>query len=279
MSGRLAGKVAVITGGASGMGRATVLRFLAEGASVVFADTREDTAKETLDLAAEAGPEERVRFTRADVSKEPDVEAMIALAVSEFGRLDCVFNNAGIPGGGWSIVDLDVETWNTTLAVDLTAVFLGIKHGARVMREQGEGGSIISTASVAGLSGGGGLHDYSAAKAGVINLTRSAAVELGRHNIRVNVICPGAILTPMLGVDDPAAAAEHFTSFQPLEIAGDPAHIASAALFLASDDSAFVTGESLLVDGGLEAAGPGLFGLADPMSSRLIRAMAAAATK
>jgi NAD(P)-dependent dehydrogenase (short-subunit alcohol dehydrogenase family) len=257
---RLEGKVAVITGGASGMGRATTLRFLDEGASVVVADLNEETAQETLALAEEAGHEKNVRFIRTDVAEESDVEAMIALAVSEFGRLDVVFNNAGVGGAFGPITDIEVEDWDYTFHVLTRGPWLGIKYGARVMKEQGEGGSIISTASVAGLSGDAGPQAYSAAKAAVVNLTMSAAVELAPHNIRVNAICPGGILTPLVLMGrDPEQAKVGLESLQPLPITGRPEHIASAALFLASDDAAFVTGHALVVDGGLEAAGPKLF--------------------
>ncbi len=261
MSGRLEGKVAVITGGASGMGRATVLRFLSEGAAVVFGDLNVGTAEETLAIANDAGHEKYVRFIRTDVAEETDVQAMVALALSEFGRLDCVFNNAGVGGAFGQITDLESEDWDYTFDVLTRGPFLGIKHGVRVMKEQGEGGSIINTASVAGLSGGSGPQAYSAAKAALVNLTMTAAVELGRDRIRVNAICPGGIMTPLVSMgQDPEGFESRFEQLQPLPIAGRPEHIASAALFLASDDAAFVTGHALVVDGGLEAAGPNLFG-------------------
>ena len=258
MSGRLDGKVAVITGGASGMGRATALRFLEEGAAVVFGDLNEATATETLELAADH--EKYVRFIRTDVAEEADVQQMVALAVSEFGRLDIVFNNAGVGGAFGQITDVEVEDWDYTFDVLTRGPFLGIKHGARVMKEQGEGGSIINTASVAALSGGSGPQAYSAAKAALVNLTMVAAVELGRDRIRVNAICPGGIMTPLVAMgQNPDGLESSFEQLQPLPIAGRPEHIAAAALFLASDDAAFVTGHALVVDGGLEAAGPNLF--------------------
>jgi len=262
MTARLDGKVAVITGGSSGMGRATTLRFLDEGASVVFGDMNENTAKETLDLAADAGTEKHVRFIHTDVSQEADVAAMIELAVSEFGRLDVVFNNAGVGGAFGNLTDIEVEDWDYTFAVLTRGPWLGIKHGARVMIEQGGGGSIINTASIAGLSGGAGPQAYSAAKAALVNLTMAAAVEFGQHKIRVNAICPGGILTPLvqMGNADPEVVEKRMEQLQPLPFAGRPEHIAAAALFLASDDSLFVSGHALVVDGGLEAAGPNLFG-------------------
>jgi NAD(P)-dependent dehydrogenase (short-subunit alcohol dehydrogenase family) len=256
--GRLQGKVAVITGGASGMGRATALRFLAEGASVVVADLNDATGKEFLESASQAGYAKQVRFARTDVAEEADVANMIDVAVSDFGKVDIVFNNAGIGGAFGPVTNLEVEDWDFTFAVLVRGVFLGIKHGARAMKRQGTGGSIINTASVAGLSGGAGPLCYSAAKAAVVNLTRSAAVELAPDKIRVNAICPGAILTPLVHRGSPDAVRARLTTLQPWGETGEGEHIAGAALFLASEDSRFVTGEPLVVDGGLTAAGPNL---------------------
>jgi NAD(P)-dependent dehydrogenase (short-subunit alcohol dehydrogenase family) len=256
---RLQGKVAVITGGASGMGRATTVRFLQEGASVVIADFNEDTGKQTLALASEKGFREQSRFIRTDVAKEADIAAMIDLAVTDFGRVDIVFNNAGVGGALGPIWDVAVEEWDYTFDVLTKGVFLGIKHAARAMKRLGNGGSIINTASIAGLSGGGGPLVYSAAKAAVINLTKGAALQLASDRIRVNAICPGGVLTPLTDRGDPSAAAERMDKFQPWPEHGKPEHIAGAALFLASDDSAFVTGEALVVDGGLTAAGPDIW--------------------
>jgi NAD(P)-dependent dehydrogenase (short-subunit alcohol dehydrogenase family) len=240
------------------MGRATALRFLEEGAQVVIGDMNESTGKETLELAAKAGHGEDIRFVRTDVALESDVAGMIELARSEFSRLDCVFNNAGVGGAFGSLTEITVEDWDYTFAVLTRGVFLGIKHGARVLIEQGEGGSIINTASVAGLSGGGGPAVYSAAKAAVINLSRAAALEFAPKLIRVNTICPGGILTPLIHRGNPDAAREALRTMQPWPEAGRGEDIAGAALFLASEDSRFVTGEALVVDGGLQAAGPNL---------------------
>jgi NAD(P)-dependent dehydrogenase (short-subunit alcohol dehydrogenase family) len=258
MAGRLEGKVAVITGGASGMGRATALRFLAEGARVVVADLNDATGKEFLETAAQDGHARDVRFIRTDVAEEADVAAMIGHAVSEFGRLDVVFNNAGLGGAFGPLTDIEVEDWDFTFAVLVRGVFLGIKHGARAMKRQGSGGSIINTASVAGLSGGAGPLCYSAAKAAVVNLTRAASLELAPDKIRVNAICPGGILTPLIHRGSPDAARPRMKELQPWPEVGEGEHIAGAALFLASDDARFVTGEALVVDGGLTAAGPNL---------------------
>jgi NAD(P)-dependent dehydrogenase (short-subunit alcohol dehydrogenase family) len=256
-SGRLAGRVAVITGGASGMGRATTLRFLDEGASVVIADLNEGTGKETLEAAAARGAAERCAFVRANVADEDDVAAAIERA-EEFGGVDCMFNNAGFGGALGSLLETEVEDWDTTCAVLLRGVFLGIKHAGRAMRRHGRGGSIINTASVAGLSGGAGPACYSACKAAVINLSRAAALELAPLRIRVNAICPGGILTPLIHRGDEASARERLAGFQPWPDHGRGDHIAGAALFLASDDAEFVTGEAIVVDGGLTAAGPSL---------------------
>jgi NAD(P)-dependent dehydrogenase (short-subunit alcohol dehydrogenase family) len=258
MAGRLEGRVAVITGGASGMGRATALRFLAEGARVVVADLNDATGKEFLESASGAGHAANVRFVKTDVAEEADVANMIETAVRDFGRLDVVFNNAGLGGAFGPITEIESEDWDFTFAVLVRGPFLGIKHGARQMKKQGQGGSIINTASVAGLSGGAGPLCYSAAKAAVVNLSMAAAVELGPDRIRVNTICPGGIVTPLVHRGSPDAARQRMAGLQPWPEAGEGEHIAGAALFLASDDARFVTGETLTVDGGLTAAGPNL---------------------
>lgn len=256
---RLEGKVAVITGGASGMGRDTAFRFMDEGAKVVIADLNENSGEETLGLAGQNGQSDSIRFIRTNVAEEADVEAMIRLALDEFGRLDCVFNNAGIGGAFGPITQTTVEEWDFSMAVLLRGVFLGMKHGAKAMLDQGEGGSIISTASVAGLGGGAGPHCYSAAKSGVVNLTRSVANELGPHFIRVNAIAPGAIMTPLLVRRDRAEMEKRMIAHQSLPEAGEGKHIAATAAFLASDDAQFINGQTIVVDGGLMAVGPGLF--------------------
>ncbi len=251
MAGRLEGKVAIVTGGASGMGLGTVQRFVAEGARVVVADL--NTAKGD-ELVAELG--DRVRFARTDVSVEDDVAALVDLAIDAFGGLDIMFNNAGIGGAFGPITELEADAWDETFAIDVRSVFLGIKHAARVMIPAGKGGSIINTASVAGLGGGAGPTAYSAAKAAVANMSVTTALELAPHRIRVNAICPGVIYTPLMHAGDADAADEWRSTLQPWPDRGEPEHIAGAAMFLASDDSTFVTGQSIVVDGGLLAAGP-----------------------
>ena len=258
---RLEGQVAVITGGASGMGRSTVLRFLQEGAAVIVADFNAETGEAVVAEAADGGWGERVRFIQTDVAAEADVVAMIDCALDHFGRLDVVFNNAGVGGAIGPLTETTVEAWDYTMDVLAKGVFLGIKHAARVLRRQGEGGSIINTASIAGLSGDGGPLVYSAAKAAVISLSQSAAVELAPDRIRVNAICPGFIATPLAAGGqggEVASAAARFADAQPWPEHGSGEHIAGAALFLASEDARFVTGEALVVDGGLTAAGPEL---------------------
>jgi NAD(P)-dependent dehydrogenase (short-subunit alcohol dehydrogenase family) len=255
MAGRLEGQVTVVTGGGNGIGRATVLRFLGEGASVLVADVNVETGAETVALAEQAGHRDRVRFQRTDVAEEEQVEAAIEAAQERWGRLDCVVNNAGVAGAIGPITHVSVAGWDYTMAVLLRSVFLGMKHGARRMQALGSGGTIISTASVAGLSGGDGPQAYSAAKAAVINLTRAVAIELAPARIRVNCICPGAINTPLLHRGSPEAMGKFLDAAQPWPEHGRPEDIAAAALFLASHDARFITGAALVVDGGLTCVG------------------------
>ncbi len=259
----LAGKVAVVTGGASGMGRATVERFVAEGAQVVIADLNDENGRATAQELAENGFGDQVRFTRTDVAQEQDIAAAIDLALESFGRLDVMFNNAGIGGAFGPVTELEADAWDETFAVLVRSVFLGIKHAARVMIGQGTGGSIINTASIAGLGGGAGPQAYSAAKAAVINLSSTTAQELAPHRIRVNAICPGLIFTPLMHSGNEAQAEEVMSQLQPWPDRGEGSDIAAMALFLASDDSQFVSGQAHVVDGALVAAGTRLFGQID----------------
>jgi NAD(P)-dependent dehydrogenase (short-subunit alcohol dehydrogenase family) len=253
----------VVTGGASGIGKASVRRFLSAGASVVVGDlnaTNGEALLEELDAAERA----RTRFVVTDVADEDAVAALIATGPAEFGRLDVVFNNAGVGGAFGPITEIEVAAWDRTFAVLTRSVFLGTKHAARVLIDQGTGGSIVNTASVAGLGGGSGPQAYSAAKAAVVNLTYNTAVELAPHHIRVNAICPGFIVTPLAAGRDEELTKAAVSEFQPWPEHGQPSDIAALALFLASDESRFVTGEAIRADGALLAAGPRMNGLTDP---------------
>ena len=255
--GRLDGKVAVITGGASGIGEATVRLFVAEGARVVIADIQ-DGPGEALARAVR-----NAVYQRTDVTREADVRAAVSRATSEFGRLDCMFNNAGLIGTAGPIQDIPTDEWDRTMHVLLRGVFLGMKYAAAVMKTQ-RAGSIISTSSMAGLVAGAGPHVYATAKSAVIHLTKSVALELAEDNVRVNCICPGGIVTPLVLAEVPNGASPAvieavkgaLAKYQPIPRAGMPADIASAALWLASDDSSFVTGHALVVDGGATAGTP-----------------------
>ncbi len=274
MTGRLNDKVAIITGGASGIGRASALRFLEQGARVVIADRNDAAARQTLQRAGEAGTAERLRFVHCDVAEESDVAALVQTTLSAFGRLDCMFNNAGIPGAVGPLTETTVEAWDRTFAILVRGVFLGIKHAARAMRvNQRAGGTIINTGSIAGFNAGGGPAAYSACKSAVIALTRSAAVELGPARIRVNALCPGLILTPLLERGQSTELEAVLSQAQPWPEAGLPEHIADVALFLASDDSRFVTGESLLADGGITARGPGVFARDNPVGKAIAKSI------
>ena len=251
--GRLDEKVAIITGGSSGIGEATSRLFAAEGATVIVADIQD---KRGASLAKEIG----AKYVHVDVSKEEDVKKVIDYAVQHYGRLDCIFNNAGIAGAVAPLDDETVEMFDRTMAVNLRGVFLGTKYAARVMRKQGSG-SIINTSSTAAIRTGYGNHLYSASKAGVLQFTKSVSMELGESGIRVNCVLPGFIPTPMIAMARgvPVEEADSklpvikkaFKEAQPIQRPGSPEDIAKAVLWLASDDSSFVTGQALAVDGGV----------------------------
>ena len=257
MGDRLQSRVAVVTGGASGIGEATVRRFVEEGAQVVVADLQREPGEA---LAAELGA--AVRFIATDVTDEQQIASAVDLAVAEFGRLDVMFNNAGIVGVVGSVAETSIEQWDRTVAVLMRGVFLGMKHAARVMVPQ-RSGSIISTSSTAGVMGGLGPHCYTACKHAVIGLTKSVASELSRKGIRVNAISPGSTVSPMtasfimgdVGAVD--ATTNAIAAGTPLGVAGMPIDIANAALFLASDESKHMTGQTMVIDGGQTTDGGG----------------------
>ncbi|TQK69495.1 SDR family oxidoreductase [Nocardioides sp. SLBN-35] len=254
-TGRLAGKVAVVTGGACGIGAGTVRAFHAEGASIVIADLQAEAGEA---LAAELG--ERALFRRTDVTDEASVSDLVDTAVAHFGRLDVMFNNAGIIGAVGPIDRTRTEDADLTIAVNLRGVLLGMKHAARVMKPQGSG-VIISTSSPAAVLGGVGAHVYSAVKAGVIGLSNSVAAELRPFGVRANVVIPGAVVTSMTadlvagGADDLAGAEAALDRSRYMSRPLRPADVAAGVVYLASDDAAFVTGVVLPVDAGMTGAG------------------------
>ena len=255
MSGRLDGMVAVITGAASGIGAGTARRFVAEGASVVLADIQQELGESLNDELGDSA-----LFAPTDVTSEDDVAAAVDMAVDQWGRLDVMFNNAGILGAVGSIADTPLGDWERTISVLLTGAFLGSKHAARVMVPRGSG-SIINTSSIAGVTGGLAPHAYSTAKHGVIGLTRTVASEMAAHGVRVNAIAPGNTISAMTAdvmtgdhsnLDEAAAVIQ---SKSPLGIAGEPGDIAGAVVYLASDEARYITGHTLVIDGGQVTAG------------------------
>ncbi len=253
--GALDGKIAIVTGGTSGIGEGIAKAFVSEGAKVVIVGRREEEGRA---LEKRLG----VRFVRADVANEADVKAMVDQTLEWFGRLDCLVNNAGIPSPMISITETDAATIDQVLAVNVRGVILGAKHAALAMLKTGSG-SIINIGSVAGHRGGLSAHVYSASKGAVSAFSRSAAAELGEKGIRVNTLSPGAIVTGIFGknaglegskADQVAGVVkEIFATIQPIPRAGLPDDIAQAAVFLASDASGFVNGQDLVIDGGQTA--------------------------
>ena len=248
----LEGKVALITGAGSGIGRATALIFAREGAKLVLSDIAAENGEESLRMVREAGAE--AAFVRSDVAKLAEVEALVAAAVSSFGRLDCAFNNAGIDGRMGKVTECSEENWNRTIGVNLTGVFFCMRAEIPQMLRQG-GGAIVNTASAAGLTGSPGLPAYVASKHGVVGLTRAAAIEYGREKIRVNCVCPGPIRTPMLGrlLTNRPEMEHRFASAEPLKRLGEPSEIGEAVAWLCSDAASYVTGHAMSVDGGYMA--------------------------
>jgi NAD(P)-dependent dehydrogenase (short-subunit alcohol dehydrogenase family) len=252
VAGILEGRVALVTGAASGIGRATALVFADEGAKLLLADVDETGGGETVRLAGERGAE--ASFVECDVSDSAQVEALVEGCIARFGRLDCAFNNAGIGGESARLADYDEEAWNRVLAVNLTGVFLCMKSELRQMVAQG-GGAIVNAASLVGVMGYPNLGAYNAAKHGVVGLTRTAALEYASSGIRVNAVCPGWIETPMVMDSGPQPASipavyDALAGLMPLGRLGKPEEVAAAVAWLCSDAASFVTGHPLLVDGG-----------------------------
>jgi NAD(P)-dependent dehydrogenase (short-subunit alcohol dehydrogenase family) len=254
MPGRLANKVALITGAGSGIGRASARAFAREGARVVVVDADEGAGGATVDALAAAGGV--AAFVRADVSRGDDVRAMIAFAEKEFGALHVLFNNAGIfPDDDGSVVDTDEAVFDRVINVNLKGVFLGCKHGIPALLRAG-GGSVINTASFVAVMGAATSQSaYTASKGGVLALTREMAIEFARRGIRANALCPGPVNTPLLQalLSDPARRARRLVHL-PMGRLAEADEIANAALFLASDESSYINGATFLVDGGTTGA-------------------------
>jgi NAD(P)-dependent dehydrogenase (short-subunit alcohol dehydrogenase family) len=251
---KLEQRVAVITGAGSGIGQAMARLFAGEGARIFAADVNESAAQETARMITEAGG--ACRTFAADVSRPDQVRAMIDAAISAFGRIDILCNNAGI-GSTTDVVECEPDEWDRVMAVNVKSVYLGCKYAIPHMLAQG-GGVIVNTASVAGMVGLPKRASYSASKGAVIALTRQVAVEYVEQGIRVNCLCPGTVDSPWVGrllqqADDPVAARQALVARQPLGRLGTPDEIAAAALYLVSDDAAFITGTGLVIDGGLTA--------------------------
>ena len=251
MKKRFDGQSVIVTGAGSGIGRATVIAFAAEGARLIVCDVNDTEGEETVALARKQGAP--AEFQHCDVARASDCARMVERAVERFGRLDVAFNNAGINLAVAPIADVDESEWQRIVATNLTGVFLCMKYEVPAMKRNG-GGRIINTASVGGLIGTAGVTAYCATKHGVVGLTKSAALDYIKDGVRINAICPGGTLTPMLKewfkhpeVERAAIAGT------PLGRMADPAEIARAVLFLASEDSSFMVGHALVADGGLTA--------------------------
>jgi len=254
MTTELRGKVAIVTGGTSGIGRDAAVLFAKAGAKVVVAGRREVEGKETIDLIRAAGGEGM--FVKTDVSKAAEVAALVQKTVEEFGRLDVAFNNAGIEGAWIPIAEQSEEDWDHTIDINLKGVWLCLKHEIRQMLKQGGGGAIVNMASVAGWIGSAGAATYCASKHGVMGLTKAAALETARSGIRINVVCPAVIETPMgeriFGAPE---MRKYALGLHPIGRFGRPEEIAEAVVWMCSDRASFMTGQSLVLDGGF-LAGP-----------------------
>lgn len=252
MAKELEGKVALVTGGTSGIGRETAVQFAKAGAKVVVAGRREAEGKETVELISGAGSDGL--FAKADVSKASEVEALIQKTVEKFGRLDMAFNNAGIEGVWVPLIKQTEEDWDRTIDVNLKGVWLCLKYEILQMLKQGGGGAIVNMASIGGLVGFSGAAAYSASKHGVMGLTRAAALENARSKIRINAVCPGAVETALADrVFGAPSVHKYVVSIHPIGRFGKPAEIAEAVVWMCSDRASFMTGQSLVLDGGFLA--------------------------
>jgi NAD(P)-dependent dehydrogenase (short-subunit alcohol dehydrogenase family) len=254
MTTALEGKVALVTGGTSGIGRDTALLFAKAGTKVVVAGRREQEGKETIDLVRTAGGDGL--FVKADVSKASDVDALIQKVVEKLGRLDIAFNNAGTEGVWVPIVKQSEEDWDRTIDINLKGVWLCLKYEIRQMLKQGGGGAIVNMSSIMGMIGSAGAAAYSASKHGVIGLTKAAALETARSGIRINAVCPAVVETPMGERIFGAPAVHKFVlGCHPIGRFARPTEIAEAVVWMCSDRASFMTGQSLVLDGGF-LAGP-----------------------
>ena len=246
----LQGKVAIVTGASSGIGRATALAFAREGVRVVVSDVNVEGGQETVRLIQEQGGE--AIFVRCDVSDAAEVKALVDATVAAFGRLDFACNNAGIGGEANLTADYSIEGWNKVIAVNLTGVFLGMKYQIPELLKQG-GGAIVNMASILGHVGFATAPAYVSAKHGVIGLTKNAAIEYARQNIRVTAVCPAFIHTPMVDDGLPAEVKEQLAMAHPIGRMGTPEEVAELVVFLCSDGASFISGNPILVDGGYVA--------------------------
>lgn len=251
MAARFEGKVAIVTGGAGGIGRAACLGFAEEGAAVVVADMDTAEGERTVALVERSGG--RAVFCRTDVSRDEDCRAMVAVALSSYGRLDVAFNNAGIGGSGFPLLEEEEVTFDRMIAINLKGVFLSMRHEIAAMLKGG-GGTIVNTSSVAGLVGNPGLSSYCAAKHGVTGITRAAALDYIKQGVRINAVCPGATRTRLLEAwfQDPAVEG-HVMGLHPIGRIADPEEVARVVLFLAAPELSFMVGCAVPVDGGVTA--------------------------